>query len=1495
MADDGWTAVEAQFQNGSDREVRPAKSAWAFFQAAEHQRMKEGDPDSASAPLPDVHRLIAERWRNLSPADKNIYEEQAKADRDRFDAESAAADAAALEAQARRRAERENLTVSGSRKRTQAAAKEAPKLSIRKPRELTTAQKAKRQAVRNARNARDAHIEKGKEENKAFLQEQASQRLQYLLKQSDIFQHFGRGAERKSPPRAEKAKAEASEPMSPSRRRAAAQADDSESSDNRDDTFLLRQPRNLQGQLRPYQLEGLNWLIRLQENGVNGILADEMGLGKTLQSISILAYMLEYRKIRGPHLILVPKSTLSNWMNEFRKFCPSLRPVRFHGSKEERRDLAENVIKPGAPVSELSWDVLVTTYEIANIEKNVISKFAWQYLIIDEAHRLKNEASTFSRTVRGFSMRYRLLITGTPLQNNLHELWALLNFLLPDVFASADQFDEWFDLDVDDEEAKERMIKQLHKLLRPFMLRRLKVDVEKTLPPKSETILFTGMSAVQKDLYKGILRRDVDAILEANKTGKTQLMNIVMQLRKVCNHPYLFPGVENRSLDPLGEHLVTNCGKMVLLDKLLTALKARGHRVLIFTQMTRQLDILEDLMNMRAYSYCRIDGNTNYEDREDQIDAFNAAGSGIFAFILSTRAGGLGINLQTADTCILYDSDWNPQMDLQAQDRCHRIGQKRPVSVYRLVTEHSIEEKIVERAQQKLKLDAMVVQQGRLQDGKADKMSKEELLDAVRFGADKVFRSDDSTITDDDIDAILEAGRKRTEDMNAKLKEAEKGNLFDFRLDGNMKTQEFEGVDYSNAERSRNAEMETLQGEKMVLGLGLGLHKRERKPVVTNMAEVMHVTRKSVKRIPKVLKLPKMPVYQFYNRERILELNEIAKRRYKELQQLGEISEKSSDGVLSLLEPELEAEKAQLLGSFFNWSRELYQAFVRASGTFGRDNLEKIAASLGLEVEDVRKYKETFWSRGPQDFDATEWERIVKKIEQGEKKLDKVNALVTGTEQFVDQFENPWWEVPVAMMLRNRSRGRPLSDLQYNVFEDTLLLCLTRRYSYGNWDKVAEAIKRAPAVMSWVSMDYHLQAMSVDDIARRCEILMQRAEKDMSSADGDVENGSKKASFDKKMEDLDSEYKKKRGALVARQDANAEELAKLRSALQKVRDQAPGGVKELRMLANGKGIAPISKGSKSGTKRKSEEAGGKKGEERESKARRKSGSATKAEVKREDIPLLLRIVSEAGSTGVALITDAFRLRAEASARQLMKMVSEIAEKKPADGRRGSFWRIRPEFESLLNDTYPEGLGRELLAQARKMVREAEPKANGAAKAAKADKKQPSKDGQQKAKDPARNAKKSSKADGSASGKKRARSEDRSEDGVRDPRPPRKAIQLFAQEKKRELKSTLQTDDIEVLAQAVREAWNALADSEKLLWIDREREDSLRYEAELKMQEAARAKKKKLSSPPQLKDAGSPRALKPKPPAAAAPPSPRMPHQMPFPMVHGRFDGFVHQG
>lgn len=404
--------------------------------------------------------------------------------------------------------------------------------------------------------------------------------------------------------------------------------------------------------MHPYQLEGLNWLIKLHCSGINGILADEMGLGKTLQTISFLAWMRESRGTKGPHLVIVPKSVVGNWIKEFKKWCPSIKAIRMGGTKAERQKFVNEDLPVDPATGKFKWDVLVTSYEGLLKEKGKLSKVEWKYLIIDEAHRIKNENSSLSQAVRVMNTGFRLLITGTPLQNNLRELWALLNFLMPDIFGDAEQFDQWFSLS--DESGKENVIKKLHTVLRPFMLRRVKRDVATALPPKKETKLYIGLTEMQQEWYVKVLRKDAHELNKLGGPERVRLLNVLMQLRKVCNHPYLFDGAEPGPPYIDGPHLWENSGKMMLLHKLLIKLKERGSRVLIFSQMTRVLDILEDYMRFIGYEYCRIDGNTSGEIRDSQMNEFNADDSSKFCFLLSTRAGGLGINLQTGKCYYLH-------------------------------------------------------------------------------------------------------------------------------------------------------------------------------------------------------------------------------------------------------------------------------------------------------------------------------------------------------------------------------------------------------------------------------------------------------------------------------------------------------------------------------------------------------------------------------------------------------------------------------------------------------------------------------------------------------------------------------------------------------------------------------------------------------------------------------------------------------------------------
>ncbi|KPL97092.1 Imitation SWI-like protein, partial [Sarcoptes scabiei] len=383
----------------------------------------------------------------------------------------------------------------------------------------------------------------------AHLKEDRSKRFDYLLKQTEIFSHFmttGVTASTDSTTaskRGRKPKPKAEAPAGDHRHRMTEQEEDEEllSATKKPLGFFRFEtsPTYVKnGQMRDYQIRGLNWMISLMENGINGILADEMGLGKTLQTISLLGYMKHYKNGAGPHMVISPKSTLTNWMNEIKKWCPTLKPVCLIGNQEARNEIIRDVLM-GPPNS---FDVVVTSYEMVIKEKAVLKKFQWRYIVIDEAHRIKNEKSKLSEIIREFKSMNRLLLTGTPLQNNLHELWALLNFLLPDVFNSSDDFDSWFN--TNSCLGDKSLVERLHCVLRPFLLRRLKSEVEKKLPPKIETKIYVGLSRMQREWYTKILMKDIDIVNNAGKSDKLRLLNILMQLRKCANHPYLFDGAE---------------------------------------------------------------------------------------------------------------------------------------------------------------------------------------------------------------------------------------------------------------------------------------------------------------------------------------------------------------------------------------------------------------------------------------------------------------------------------------------------------------------------------------------------------------------------------------------------------------------------------------------------------------------------------------------------------------------------------------------------------------------------------------------------------------------------------------------------------------------------------------------------------------------------------------------------------------------------------------
>ncbi|KAF4591276.1 hypothetical protein EYR40_009879 [Pleurotus pulmonarius] len=693
------------------------------------------------------------------------------------------------------------------------------------------------------------------------------------------------------------------------------------SEDLEEEVTIFPQPGLITGaKMKKYQLEGLQWMVALHQNGISGILGDEMGLGKTLQTIAFCAYLRELG-FSKPMMIVCPLSVLHNWGSEFEKFAPSIPVCLYHGTPEERAELRRTVLMPlpddeedkdawpvvktkapptkrgkagkgkaakgkakGAQSTKATstrgrrrsgrqrktrvveeeegeeeeeeeegedkeeeegsrsqtkekeevdtrskeekeaatnaavqkFPVVVTTYEMVIKDRAQLGVHKWGYIVVDEGHRLKNIDCKLIKEIKKYTTAGRMILTGTPLHNNLAELWSLLNFVLPEIFGDLDTFQELFNLPamqttVGSERAA-HVIDSLHLILKPFLLRRMKADVELSLPPKKEYVLYAPLTEMQKDLYGKVLNgglrahligrekkgnngqeegKDTDKVvdgdggdsgkmkLRSERGGKRKvkkhydvdgddeeyfkmlergeldsrgfivdptkndeeemaelgrehqhkntvkqvnnmkLQNTVMQLRKVCSHPFLFDWpVDPKSREPvIDERLIDCSGKMMVLDRLLTELFKRKHKVLLFSQFTTMLDIIEDwATEFKSWKLCRIDGSSPPLVRRNQVDLFQKGGDGPDVpclFLLSTRAGGLGINLTAADTVIFYDQDWNPQMDIQAQDRAHRIGQTKPVLIFRLVSAHTIETKIMQRANEKRRLEALVIAKGK--------------------------------------------------------------------------------------------------------------------------------------------------------------------------------------------------------------------------------------------------------------------------------------------------------------------------------------------------------------------------------------------------------------------------------------------------------------------------------------------------------------------------------------------------------------------------------------------------------------------------------------------------------------------------------------------------------------------------------------------------------------------------------------------------------------
>ncbi|KAM6546667.1 hypothetical protein CsatB_027403 [Cannabis sativa] len=566
------------------------------------------------------------------------------------------------------------------------------------------------------------------------------------------------------------------------------------------DAACTSEDSNFQPILKPYQLVGVNFLLLLHRKGIGGaILADEMGLGKTIQAITYLTLLNHLHDDPGPHLIVCPASVLENWERELKKWCPSFSVLQYHGAvRSAYAKQLNSLSKAGLPPP---FNVLLVCYSLferhsaqQKDDRKILKRWQWSCVLMDEAHALKDKGSYRWKNLMGVARNanQRLMLTGTPLQNDLHELWSLLEFMLPDLFCTED-VDLKKLLNAEDRD----LIGRMKSILGPFILRRLKSDVMQQLVPKIQKVEYVAMRKQQDEAYKEAIeeyraasRARLEKSSENQKNSifgvlpRRQISNYFVQFRKIANHPLLVRRIYSdedvvrfaRKLHPMGAfgfectvdkviaelksyndfsihrlllyHSITDSkgilddkhvmrsGKCQALAELLPSLKEAGHRVLIFSQWTSMLDILEWTLDVIGLSYRRLDGSTQVSDRQTIVDTFNNDTS-IFACLLSTRAGGQGLNLTGADTVVIHDMDFNPQIDRQAEDRCHRIGQTKPVTIYRLVTKNTVDENIYEIAKRKLVLDAAVLESGLEMDeegGETSEKTMGEILSSLLLG-----------------------------------------------------------------------------------------------------------------------------------------------------------------------------------------------------------------------------------------------------------------------------------------------------------------------------------------------------------------------------------------------------------------------------------------------------------------------------------------------------------------------------------------------------------------------------------------------------------------------------------------------------------------------------------------------------------------------------------------------------------------------------------------
>ena len=884
------------------------------------------------------------------------------------------------------------------------------------------------------------------------------------------------------------------------------------------------------GELKDYQLEGLNWLLKLHYMNINGILADEMGLGKTIQTIALLGY-LNLKSTDITHLIIVPKVTIKNWEREIHKWLPKIKLLFFYGDKDERRILADHTIRKS------HYDIVLTTFECSMKEKSALASINYEYLIIDEAHRLKNDQAKFSTVVRKFKSKHRLLLTGTPFQNNLHELWSLLNFLMPNIFNDSEEFDRVFNLDTATEEGQMKIVKQIHQLLKPFVLRRLKNEIKYKIPPKTEIFLYVGLSKLQKDMYKQILSRNIDVVNGVNK-DRIQLLNILMQLKKVCNHPYLFPNVEEGPPYIEGEHLIYNSMKLKILDVLLKKIHSEtDSKVLIFSQMTTLLNILDDYCRYRHFAYLRMDGQTSSEERDRRIEEFQNPESDKWIFLISTRAGGLGINLHAANIVILYDSDWNPQVDLQAIDRAHRIGQTKPVIIYRFVCEGTVEEKIVERAATKLKIDHLIIQKGKKNENKATAI---EMTTMLQYGADKIFSEKNENNEEKTIEQILEYSINKTETVNNTVLKSleEKLNVANLSLNAGTKGDiyHFEGEDYKKKnELSHNF-------VKLSYAIGNREHKKIREDVGNRIKTIKNRHRDGWK-----LLAGGGYLHQFYDAETLDYLDEKEKLWKEYLQKLEEKNNKENDEnnknneeeeeSSELVKPEEFTEEDEkyreelLKEGFKTWTKKDFHVFLQSAEIVGLDEPEQISRLMKTKTpEEVADYIKVFKQR----IDVfPNGDKIMAKINKLENEKIKNNENQAVIDEYynllIEEEENDFCDIfskiDITYKEQKGKKGNNYNFQLFNEEEDKYLLCLLIKYGYKNWNPIKFHILTDPFMKFNINMKMKTDQELIDRAnfiinllkneikkikERKEEILREKERKQKNAMKAKLRNNNKK-------------------------------------------------------------------------------------------------------------------------------------------------------------------------------------------------------------------------------------------------------------------------------------------------------------------------------------------------------------------------------------------------